>query len=120
MTLTDDQVLDLCRRRNAGIAAAVAATQPVAAALLTGAKPEDLQALVSRKAPKPATPSSRPTPVWSVLVVARYVHGSRHYADYIQGLHCWTASSPTSRTNPWTQLPADAKHGCGQVSPHER
>ena len=33
MTLTNDQVLDLCRRRNAGIIAASAATNPHAAAL---------------------------------------------------------------------------------------
>ena len=39
MTLTNDQVLDLCRRRNAGIIAASAATNPHAAALVKNAVP---------------------------------------------------------------------------------
>ncbi len=34
MTLTTDQLRDLCRRRNAGIIAASAATNPHAAALV--------------------------------------------------------------------------------------
>ena len=46
MTLTNDQIRDLCRRRDIGIVAASAATQPAAAALVAAVTPEDLQALV--------------------------------------------------------------------------
>ena len=39
MTLTSDQLHDLCRRRNAGIIAASAATNPHAAAQVKNAVP---------------------------------------------------------------------------------
>jgi DNA-directed RNA polymerase specialized sigma subunit len=46
VTLDGDQMRELCRRRDAGVVATAAATDELAAHLLTGASPEERQALI--------------------------------------------------------------------------
>ena len=83
MTLTTDQLRDLCRRRDADVVAAAAAAQPAAAAFLTGAKPEDLQALIKDGAKARNTLVEANTGLIHT-VAGRNIHGSRDDEDYLQ------------------------------------
>lgn len=83
MTLTNDQIRDLCRRRDVGIVAASAATQPAAAALVAAVTPEDLQTLVEDGTAARNRLVEANTGLVG-FIVNRTVHGSRHGQDYMQ------------------------------------
>lgn len=46
MTLTSDEIQDLCRRRDAGVVAAAASSNPASAALVKGATQEEIRLLI--------------------------------------------------------------------------
>ncbi len=83
MNLTDDQVRELCARRDIGVLAAAATSHPAAAALVKDVPPEQLRMLVDDGI------QARNTLVEANIglaahVVNRAVRGERHRQDYLQ------------------------------------
>lgn len=81
--LTDDQIRGLCRRRDAGVVAGAAATQPAAAALAKDATPDELQILITDGIQARNTLVEANTGLVGAIV-NRTVHGRRHHQDYLQ------------------------------------
>lgn len=83
MSLTDDQWRDLCRRRDAGIVAAAASTDPRAASLVQGASRSELDALIADgRAARNRMVEANLALVSSI--VKSIVHGDRNRDDYLQ------------------------------------
>lgn len=83
MTLTDDQIRDLCRRRDAGIIAASAATNPHAATLVKNATPAELAQLIADGHQARNTLIEANMPLVTAIV-RRTTYFAQHEQDYLQ------------------------------------
>lgn len=83
MNLTDDQVRELCARRDIGVLAASASSHPAAAALVKDVPPEQLRMLVEDGIQARNTLVEANTGL-AAHVVNRAVRGERHRQDYLQ------------------------------------
>ncbi len=83
MNLTDDQVRELCVRRDIGVLAAAASSHPAAAALVKDVPPEQLRMLVDDGVQARNTLVEANVGL-ATRIVNRTVRGERHRQDYLQ------------------------------------
>lgn len=83
MSLTVEQVRELCAQRDVGVLAAAASTHPAAAALVRDVSPEQLQVLATEGVAARNTLVEAYTGLVQA-VVNRTVKGGQHTGDYVQ------------------------------------